>query len=90
MISSGPNPVTYFAQTNWRNELKRFGIKQADRFFHMHLIGQTGTGKTTMLETMIRQDIARGFGCCLIDPHGARRHGASAPRPACPPRPSTR
>lgn len=70
MISSGPNPVTYFAQTNWRNELKRFGIKQADRFFHMHLIGQTGTGKTTMLETMIRQDIARGFGCCLIDPHG--------------------
>ena len=64
------NPVTYFARTNWRNEHRLFGIKQQDRFFHMHLIGRTGTGKTTMLETMLRQDIERGFGFALFDPHG--------------------
>ena len=36
----------------------------------MYVIGKTGTGKTTLLETLIRQDIEAGRGCALIDPHG--------------------
>jgi len=37
---------------------------------HMHVIGSTGEGKSKFLEHMIRQDIIRGNGVCLIDPHG--------------------
>lgn len=62
--------ITYFAKANWRNANATFGIKQSDRFFHKYVIGQTGTGKTTMLQTMILQDVYAGNGVCLIDPHG--------------------
>ena len=36
----------------------------------MYVIGKTGTGKSTLLETLIRQDIASGQGLALLDPHG--------------------
>jgi hypothetical protein len=36
----------------------------------MYAIGKTGTGKTTLLETLIRQDIDAGRGFALVDPHG--------------------
>lgn len=36
----------------------------------MYLIGKTGTGKSTLLETMICQDIEAGRGVALLDPHG--------------------
>ena len=42
-----------------------------DRMRHMYVIGQTGTGKTTILKNMIAQDIRSGKGCCFIDPHGS-------------------
>lgn len=42
-----------------------------DRMRHMYVIGQTGTGKTTILKNMIVQDIKNGDGCCFIDPHGS-------------------
>ncbi len=42
-----------------------------DRLRHFYIIGQTGTGKTTLLKQMIRQDILNGEGVCLIDPHGS-------------------
>lgn len=41
-----------------------------DRMRHFYVIGQTGTGKTTILKNMIAQDIRNGHGCCFIDPHG--------------------
>lgn len=47
-----------------------FGIRLLDRFLHMYIIGQTGTGKSTLLLNMMKQDIANGQGFCLIDPHG--------------------
>jgi type IV secretory pathway TraG/TraD family ATPase VirD4 len=62
--------VSYFAETNFRNQGTRFGIKQTDRLAHMHVIGKTGTGKSTLLETLFDQDIRSGRGCALIDPHG--------------------
>lgn len=64
------NPLTYFAETDFRAVRKPFGIKRADRFSHVYIIGKTGTGKSTLLETIIRQDIHRGEGIALIDPHG--------------------
>ena len=63
------NPITYFARTNFRNERKVFGIKRADRRAHMYIIGKTGVGKSTLLETMIREDVKNGEGFALIDPH---------------------
>ena len=41
-----------------------------DRRRHMYLIGQTGTGKTTMFLNMVVQDIKAGRGVGVVDPHG--------------------
>src|SRR5690348_15120130 len=62
--------VSYFARANFRNQGTPFGIKQADRLLHMYVIGKTGTGKSTLLETLALQDIVQGRGLMLIDPHG--------------------
>jgi hypothetical protein len=42
----------------------------ADRLRHTYLIGQTGTGKSTLFQSAILQDMEAGEGCCFIDPHG--------------------
>lgn len=62
--------ASYFAQTNFRSDRRVFGIKQDDRLSHVYAIGKTGTGKTTLLETLARGDIDAGRGFALIDPHG--------------------
>jgi hypothetical protein len=62
--------MTLIGRTNFRNQGRTFGIRQADRRAHMYIIGKTGTGKSTLLETMIRQDIAAGRGLAAFDPHG--------------------
>ena len=41
-----------------------------DRMRHTFIIGQTGTGKSTLMERMILQDIRSGKGLAVIDPHG--------------------
>lgn len=72
-----PNPegnsdqaVTLFANTNFRNQLVTFGIKRADRRNHLYILGKTGTGKSTLLESLMIDDIKKGFGFALLDPHG--------------------
>lgn len=62
--------ISYFARTNGRHPHRAFGIKQSDRLFHTYVIGKTGTGKSTLLETIALQDIVRGRGVAVIDPHG--------------------
>jgi len=62
--------ICLFAQTNYRNQMRRFGIKTDDRRRHMYVIGKTGMGKTTMLENMVLQDIYNGHGVGVVDPHG--------------------
>ena len=53
----------------WGGEMP-FGISRADRRQHLYVVGKTGTGKTTLLRNLICQDIERGHGVGLIDPHG--------------------
>jgi hypothetical protein len=60
----------FFARTNFRNHRRLFGIRRRDRRAHMYIVGKTGTGKSTLLETMIRQDLRHGEGLALLDPHG--------------------
>src|SRR4026208_20024 len=57
-------------RVNFRSDNRIFGIKREDRFSHVYVIGKTGTGKSTLLETMALQDVRRGAGLALIDPHG--------------------
>lgn len=64
------NDVIYFGKTNFRNQMRKFGIKTDDRRRHMYIIGKTGMGKSALLENMILADIYAGHGCCYIDPHG--------------------
>jgi hypothetical protein len=51
-----------------RIETVSLGIEQ--RLRHMHLIGATGTGKSTLLLNLIVQDIKYGQGLAVLDPHG--------------------
>lgn len=70
MPDSQKNLITFFAKTNFRDWGKVFGIKKLDRRQHMYVVGQTGTGKTTLLESLIRQDMKNGEGIAVFDPHG--------------------
>ena len=45
-------------------------IGREDRRRHFYTIGQTGTGKSSLLAGLIEQDIKNGEGLCVIDPHG--------------------
>ncbi|RLJ40689.1 type IV secretion system coupling TraD/TrwB family protein [Litoreibacter meonggei] len=47
-----------------------FGLETKDRLQHLYVIGQTGTGKSTLLHNLALQDAQSGTGFCLIDPHG--------------------
>jgi type IV secretory pathway VirB4 component len=62
--------VMHIGRVDFRDREELFGIKTEDRFSHIYVIGKTGTGKSTLLETMALQDLARGNGFALIDPHG--------------------
>lgn len=62
--------ISLFAQADFRGRMTPFGIKEADRRAHMYLIGKTGTGKSTLIERLILQDIKAGRGAALLDPHG--------------------
>ena len=54
----------------FRGEEKEVRILEDDRRRHFYIIGQTGTGKSVLMQEMIRQDIEKGKGVALIDPHG--------------------
>ena len=45
-------------------------LAPAERPRHLYIVGQTGTGKSTLLLNLIAQDLAAGEGLALLDPHG--------------------
>lgn len=63
--------ITILGETTWRDEHKRFGIKQEDRRAHMLMLGKTGVGKSTLMANMVLSDIYAGRGVAVLDPHGA-------------------
>ena len=67
-----PLKITYLGTTVIRGRQKvRFGIRAQDRERHIYIIGKTGVGKSTLLETMAIQDIRNGEGLIFLDPHGS-------------------
>ena len=56
---------------DFKGKIKNIYFPAEDRMRHLYVIGQTGTGKTSILKSMIVQDIHNGAGVCFIDPHGS-------------------
>lgn len=53
--------------TNGGNDIR---IPNTGDAKHTNIIGKSGTGKSTFIHNTIHQNIARGLGVCVIDPHG--------------------
>ena len=65
-----PERIVNIGELEKRGKTVRFGIKEKDRSRHIYVIGQTGTGKSTLLEMLAMQDIRNGTGLIFMDPHG--------------------
>ena len=65
-----PKEGIYIGENDFRGEKKPIYIKNEDRFRHFYVIGQTGTGKSSILSTMARQDVRAGKWLAILDPHG--------------------
>lgn len=65
-----PREGLLLGTNTFRGQNTEVRIAPADRLRHLYAIGQTGTGKTSFMKTLIEQDIKNGEGVCFIDPHG--------------------
>ncbi|HSW97602.1 MAG TPA: helicase HerA-like domain-containing protein, partial [Candidatus Saccharimonadales bacterium] len=61
---------TIFAKNTYGERETPIGLTMDERRRHVYILGATGTGKTTLLQTMIQQDIQHKKGVAIIDPHG--------------------
>ena len=66
-----PQTGSLLGINSYRGEQTEIHLSPEDRLRHLYVIGQTGTGKTGLMKSMIIQDIKNGDGCCFIDPHGS-------------------
>lgn len=60
--------ATYLAMTAAQGD--DIALSAQERMRHIHLFGATGMGKSTLLKSIIHQDIVSGDGVFLVDPHG--------------------
>ncbi|MDO8429282.1 MAG: type IV secretion system DNA-binding domain-containing protein [Candidatus Daviesbacteria bacterium] len=65
-----PTSGLYLGKSVFRGTDRPVFITEEDRRRHMYIIGRTGTGKTTLLKSLMLQDIMAGKGVAFIDPHG--------------------
>lgn len=61
--------VNYFATGLRSYQEQAIGVSLRDRFSHIWILGQTGTGKTTLLRRLILNDLAAGYGVGVLDTH---------------------
>lgn len=62
--------INFFGRAVFKNRDLIFGIKDIDRRRHLWAIGKTGTGKSTLIANMAIDDMKKGRGVAIIDPHG--------------------
>lgn len=65
-----PKQGLLLGNSSFRGELKPVYMQDGDRRRHLYIIGQTGTGKSTIIGDLVKQDIEAGRGVAIIDPHG--------------------
>ncbi|MBS3903578.1 MAG: type IV secretory system conjugative DNA transfer family protein [Anaplasmataceae bacterium] len=65
-----PDSGLLLGYSSFRGQQVPVHIAEEDRRRHVYVIGQTGTGKSTLLGSLIIEDVRAGKGVCLIDPHG--------------------
>lgn len=53
-----------------RQDGKPVSLAISDRLLHLYVVGQTGTGKSTLIKNLAQADAVEGRGFCVIDPHG--------------------
>ncbi len=63
--------VTIGKATDTSGMKRRITIGTRDLVRHYQIVGQTGTGKSTLLTTIILSAIERGHGLTFFDPHGS-------------------
>lgn len=68
--SNLPNQGVLLGESVFRGQVKPVYIQPEDRERHFYVIGQTGTGKSTLMVNMAIQDIKNGEGVAILDPHG--------------------
>ncbi len=61
---------TVLGKSHFRGTEQVVRISQNDKRRHVYILGQTGTGKSTVMKNMILSDIYEGAGVAYIDPHG--------------------
>ncbi len=75
--NAAPPPVDIPAEglllgfNEYRGTKTEIRMTDDDRRRHTYIIGQTGTGKSTFMQEMAKQDARNGKGFCIIDPHGS-------------------
>lgn len=62
--------ISAFGLTNFRGINHQFGMLRYDRSRHVYIIGQTGAGKSGLLELFALSDVYQNQGYAIIDPHG--------------------
>jgi hypothetical protein len=67
--TSDDEQLLILGETTFRRQHQRFGLLPSDRLRHVWVIGKTGSGKSTLLSNLIVQDLQRGNGLALLDPH---------------------
>ncbi len=65
-----PSQGMLLGESVYRGERRPVKLADEDRRRHLYLVGQTGTGKSTLITSLAAQDMANGKGLALIDPHG--------------------
>lgn len=65
-----PKEGVILGESYYQDIVELVRIKKNDRRRHIYVIGQTGTGKTTLLKNIAEQDMKNGDGICFVDPHG--------------------
>jgi hypothetical protein len=65
-----PQHGLLLGENDFRNIKTKIYLTPEDRLRHLYVIGQTGTGKSGFLQSLVIQDIKEGAGVCMIDPHG--------------------
>jgi hypothetical protein len=64
------NKITYIGTTDHHGNRRWFGYRQADRRLPTWILGRTGSGKSTLITSLIAQDLRAGRGLCVFDLHG--------------------